>query len=107
MNLGQPSPIQQFSLTRRPKNKITSFTFLEQVVATNNHFPLLQRPSDWMRIGEDLVNLLQGPPFGLDKSEIDSDDPQGINKEAKKIELPVSTRHPDWCSVGVDEGDDV
>jgi hypothetical protein len=75
--------------------------------ATNNHFPLLQRLSDWMGICEDLVDLLQRPSFRFDKSKVYGNNSQGINCEVENVKFPSRVCDADWCSIGIDEADDI
>jgi hypothetical protein len=60
-----------------------------------------------MRICENLVNLLQGPSFRLDKSKVYGNNSQGINCEVEDVKFPSRARDADWCSVGIDEADDI
>jgi len=53
----------------------------------NNDFLPSQRRPDWVWIREDIIDLFQRPSLGLDKEEINEDNPDEVYHEVEEVEL--------------------
>lgn len=68
----------------------------------NDNLLLPKRGFDWVRISEDLIDLLQAAPLSLDKEEVNEHDARNIYKQVEEVELPACICHADRSGVGVD-----
>ena len=73
----------------------------------DNHLLLPQRRLHRVRVTEDLVNLLQTPPFRLHKREVDERDPRNVDRQVQDVEMPPRVRNPHRRCIRIDETDDI